>query len=94
MTYSYALTPATRGLLSAGVDPTVQRFEPLGRELIGAELWQLELGSTILYFHGQMPDWDQALARACEFKRVPTTADPSRSALSLAQRVQTAGTGH
>lgn len=93
MTYTYNLTPATLGLLPAGGDPALQEFESLGRELIGAELWQLELGSTVLYFHGQTGDWEQALAKACEFKRVPATTEPSTNALALAKRVHAAGQG-
>jgi uncharacterized protein YwgA len=91
MTYSYSLTPATRRLLDAGVDPVVQGFENLGRELIAEDLWQLELGSTIQYFYGQEEVWNQALKRACEFKRVDPNDESSQRALTLAQRVHANG---
>lgn len=89
--YSYTLKPETRHFLQQAADAQMQRFAGLGAELIDADLWQLELGSTVLFFHGQLGNWEQSLARACEFKRVPATADTSRSALAFAQRVCGAG---
>lgn len=89
--YTYALTSATRSLLPVGGDPALQGFENLAKELIAADLWQLELGSTILYFQGQTADWQQSLTRACAFKHVVTTIEPSQAALGLAQRVHAAG---
>lgn len=83
--YTYKLRPETQGFLEPL--PAMQSFADLGAELIGTDLWQLELGSTVLYHYEQIRDWEQALARACEFKKVASTLETSRSALALAQRV-------
>lgn len=85
--YAYALKPETRPFLQQAADTAMTRFETLGAELINSDLWQLELGSTVLFFHGQTADWEQALVRACTFKRVSTDVEPSRNALALAQRI-------
>lgn len=88
MQYDYTLRPEIRDLVNKTPEPQVQQFQKLGTELIGKDIWQLELGSTILFFHGQMPDWDRALAQACDFKKVPMSVEASQTALSLAKRVQ------
>ena len=88
MQYAYTLQPAIRDLVKKAPEPQIQRFQDLGRELIEEDIWPLELGSTILFFHGQTSDWDHALEQACEFKKVSTSAEARRTALSLAKRVQ------
>jgi len=87
MQYAYTLKPVTRELLRQTPDPQMQRFQALGTELITTDVWQLELGSTVLFFHEQTGNWGEALARACEFKKVPADVIPSRNALTLGQRV-------
>ena len=87
MQYGYTLKPATRHLLGQTADAQLRPFQTLGTDLINENLWSLELGSTILFFYGQSGDWNQALTRACEFKKVPANVVPSRVALALAQRV-------
>lgn len=88
--YVYTLPPMTQELLQKTHDSTMERFRALGQELIGTEVWPLELGATILFFHGQTGDWVSALSRACEFKKVHFDASQSKSALTLAQRVHAA----
>lgn len=85
--YGYALKPRTRDLLSQVADSRMQPFRSLATALVNEQIWQLELGSTILYFFGQNKDWDNAFSQACQFKKVDTTAQPSQRALELAQRV-------
>lgn len=58
-------------------------FEPLARELLNADLKQLEYASTILYFHRQGYAWPEAIEKACAFKGTPAVRD----SLALAQRV-------
>jgi hypothetical protein len=65
-------------------------FRSLGTDLINTKVWPLELGSTILFFYGQVEDWDAALQNACAFKNVQPTAQPSLDALALAKRVHAA----
>lgn len=90
MTYTYSLTPATRKLLEQAPPPKLKLFEELAKYLLNADVWPLELGSTILFFHGQTGDWNKALDDACKFKKVPPDVEPSRSALALAKRVHDA----
>lgn len=87
MQYDYSLKPAVRVVLEQSPDPQLQPFETLGKELLNESLWSLELGSTILFFHGQISDWSEAFAKACQFKKVDTTNESSQYALALAQRV-------
>jgi uncharacterized protein YwgA len=87
MQYSYKLPPSTRKLLPATPDPQLEEFRKLGTELVKENLWTLELGSTILYYKAQVGEWNQALAQACEFKKVPTDHPASKNALAFAQRI-------
>ncbi len=86
MQYLYKLKPDIRELVNQSPEPQVEEFQALGKELIEKDLWQLELGSTILFFHRQKLDWNHALDEACKFKKVSTTDEASQSALSLAKR--------
>lgn len=86
--YAYKLTPQTRDLLKANPDAQMEPYRDLGKSLIDEDIWPLELGSTIALFHRQGHDWDDALQRACEFKKVPADVPASLSALDLAKRVR------
>ena len=88
MQYGYTLKPKIHDLVGQMPDTVLLRFQPLGTELINANIWTLELGSTILFFFGQSEDWSLALASACEFKKVLIDAEASRTALAFAKRVQ------
>ncbi|MGC4030550.1 MAG: hypothetical protein QM754_02215 [Tepidisphaeraceae bacterium] len=89
MQYGYKLKPDTRALLDRTPNEPMQRFRELGTSLISENLWSLELGSTILFFFKQNNDWNAALMRACEFKKVSAELNASKTALALAQRVHT-----
>jgi len=84
--YRYQLEPATRTHLQNAPDPQIGQFQAFGESLISEDLWKLELGSTILYFYGQTNNWETAFAKACEYKKVETEAESSRSALALAKK--------
>jgi uncharacterized protein YwgA len=86
--YAYSLTAPTRQWLQQTPDAQMQQFQALGTELIGENLWTLELGSTILFFYRQRRDWAQALIGACEFKKVPTNLQASQAALDFARRFE------
>lgn len=85
--YSYALKPEIRQLLTQTPNASLTPFEDLGRELIQQDLWQLELGSTILFFHRQTDDWTDALEKACDYKKARSNTENSMAALAVAQRV-------
>lgn len=86
--YRYTVTPKTQELLREVTDDSMQTFKSLGDELLSEDLWQLELGSTILFFYGPTQDWNAALGKACEFKKASSTAVESKAALELARRVR------
>lgn len=86
--YVYKLTPQIQELVNSTPEPRIQQSQEFGKELIEMDIWQLELGSTILFFHRQNRDWQQALNKACEFKKVSANIAASQSALTLANRVQ------
>ncbi len=90
MQYVYQLKPQTRTLLQQLPDTQMARFQQSGTDLISENIWSLELGSTILFFYRQSRDWNQALAGACEFKKVLPNAEASQAALALAQRFEPA----
>lgn len=90
MQYAYKLKPHTLSLVQATPEPGVQKFADQGRQLIRTDIWQLELGSTILFFYRQNPDWEKALEKSCEFKNVPKNVEASRNALCFAQSFRAA----
>lgn len=91
--YGYALT--SRG--ESAIEQTEHRvprcvattnaYKSLAEELLRRELWELELGSTILFFRGKANDWTEATRRACEFKRVPPADATVMAAESVAKKV-------
>jgi uncharacterized protein YwgA len=85
--YAYTLKQKAREALGRINDARMQRFHDLGSRLIGEKLWTLELGSTILFFYREVKDWNHALNKACEFKKVGSDAQQSQSALALARHV-------
>lgn len=85
--YTYRLRSETSALLKDTTDAGMARFKSFGESLIAEKLWSLELGSTILYFHKQSGNWNDAMIKACQFKKVPVDIEKSNDALKLAQRL-------
>lgn len=85
--YTYKLPQKTQRLLEGVSDEQMNRFETLGKRLIGEEVWPLELGSTILFFYEQGGDWGNALVEACAYKKADAEHQASKNALALAQQV-------
>lgn len=86
--YSYALATHTREFLEHTTDEQMKPYEGLGEQLINEQMWTLELGSTILFFHAQCQDWQSAMTEACKFKNVDPDVGESQPALALAKRVK------
>jgi uncharacterized protein YwgA len=87
--YTYTLASGIRDLVATEPDRGMDRYRELGSELMDparTNLWWLELGATILFIFRQTGDWDHALARACEFKKVKAADAPSQRAFELAKR--------
>ena len=93
--YTYKLPSATRHLLEqVATDPCLPRFQSLATKLLHQSIWPLELGSTILFFYRQTHDWNDALTKACQFKKVSPNDESSASALALAQYVSEQSEGN
>jgi uncharacterized protein YwgA len=88
MEYAYALKPGARVALEQSPDEVMRKFEAVGTSLINESTWALELGSTILFFYRQTPNWDQALQGACEFKKVSASVEAGGRALALAKQFE------
>lgn len=88
--YTYGLTEKGRAALavtSKRLEQDVASFKALAVELIGKELWTLELGSTILFCWDKSGDWDLAVRQACDFKKARPDAASTLSAIELAKYV-------
>jgi uncharacterized protein len=91
--YRYLLPPPTVQLLekSEALHPERARvlapFRELALELFAGNLWELELGSTILYFQEQTNDWPKAILKACAFKQVAEGDSAIQSSAKLAKRI-------
>ncbi len=84
--FFYKLTPQTCELLAKKDSSNkVKPFEDKAKKLLNENLWTLELGSTILYFYRQSSDWDDAMARACDFKKKSKDTQGSQLALTFAK---------
>lgn len=91
--YSYTLSEAGRASLAeyeateAGRDDAtaLRPFEDHARRLLDADLWELELASTVAFHWSATGDWTAAAAQAAAFKRVPCDAPALAAASRLAQ---------
>lgn len=61
----------------------LDKFEQMAKELLTADLKQLEYASTIIYFRRQGCDWDTAVEKAITFKKTESV----RASLKLARKV-------
>jgi len=91
--YKYKLKPPTSQLLaSANDDETLTSFKDKGKQLLAEKLWNLELGSTVIFFFQRGNDWEESLRKACGFKKVDPRDDDSYSAFKFAKSFATAVT--
>jgi uncharacterized protein len=91
--FVYKLNQQTPALITSSRSRSPERvaafekYREMALELLREDLWQLELGSTVLYFFQAEQNWEVALTKACDFKKVDSTSPQSVSALKLAQRI-------
>jgi uncharacterized protein YwgA len=92
MQYSYQLSEAGRqAVQQLEHGPQANRLESFraqetkARSLLNKGMGELELGSTMVYFYRQTEDWDKAVKKACEFKKLPTDTPECQAALRLAK---------
>lgn len=94
--YHYELTDHGRELLlkaNASRLEELERFQTLAEEFKPLSTRQLEIGSTIAFFHRQSHDWDEAVRSACQMKKVEGKTDPDlEAAIKVARRTETFAT--
>ena len=62
-------------------------FEPMARLLIAADLKDLEIAATLVYFQRQDGDWLSAAEKTRKFKNLPVDSPLLGRAEALAKRV-------
>ena len=93
--YSYTLPEASRRQIDEyeagprGALPAEQlaRFEALARTLYQADLKDLEVAATLVFFRQQGHDWAVAVAKTCQFKDLPAGTPPVKQAEELARGI-------
>jgi uncharacterized protein YwgA len=93
--YSYRLGERARvGILEFEKTPEgrtsserMAAFEVKARRLLKADLKDLEIASTIAFFHKQGHDWPAAIDKACEFKGLTKGSPAVERAEALARQV-------
>jgi len=86
--YRYKLAPRTIELLKkSSPDTRLKAFQSKWISLLKEDLWTLELGSTILYFYQKNSDWNDAMQKACNFKKKQPETPPNKKALEFAKRM-------
>lgn len=97
--YSYTLSGTGRAWL-ADHESTVpgraaalqlRPFEDQVGRLATADLWELELASTVAFYWTAVRDWERAAEQAATFKQVPPDAPVLAAACRLAQAVVVRG---
>ena len=89
--YSYLLTEPGRAAIAhtESVSPKTKTAFSSAKEtastLIKSDLWDLELGSTILFYYQKNNNLDTAFKNACEFKGKQMEAQTSASAFAFAK---------
>jgi hypothetical protein len=80
--YSYHLTDRAKASL-AELEATPEGkqmaaplvpFEQQAKELLGTDLWELEVASTLVYFRQQGHEWEDSVERTCKFKNLKLEA--------------------
>lgn len=68
-------------------EAAMSNHKSFAEDLLKEQLWDLELGSTILYFRYSSNDWNEACRLACDFKSRDQQSEPSLpKARALAER--------
>jgi uncharacterized protein YwgA len=94
--YSYRLTAPTVEKLSQlessergqAMLAELTPYEELARRLLQADLRDLEVAATLLYFRRQGDDWSRAVETTCGFKGVPAGGPLLAKAEALARSVE------
>jgi uncharacterized protein YwgA len=93
--YSYRLTEATRRQLDEYEQSprsqeslhSISPYEVRAKELVEAELKDLEIAATLVYFHRQVGDWSLAAEKTRQFKNLEAGNPLLARAEALAKRI-------
>lgn len=93
--FRYQLTEQGNALITSyesrspgkGHQSAMAKYEALAKKLATNELRELEIASTIAYFHQATGDWTQASESACRFKNINPDTSFAKGAAKLAQSV-------
>jgi uncharacterized protein YwgA len=93
--FSYQLTDHARKQLEVfegkfkSVSDELNRFADLAKDLAKEGVRELEVASTIAYYHyDKRQDWEKASQSACAFKRVNENSSFADRARALAKRIE------
>ena len=78
----YEETPAGMSALAL-----LRPYESRAQDLLRKDVSELEHASTVAFFKSQGESWDEALSKACSFKRLEPQGAAATAALALAQAV-------
>ena len=93
--YSYMLSEAAgrqvaefeAGAQGSALARRMAPFEGRARELLGADLRDLEVAATIVFFREQGHDWPVAVEKTCQFKGLTADSPFVKGAEELARRI-------
>jgi uncharacterized protein len=93
--YSYRLTDEAKKQLAdfesvprgSELARRMAEFKPLAEELLRADLKELEVASTIVFFRKQGHDWPAAVEKTREFKELPAGTQFLKRAEELSRRI-------
>ena len=82
-----SLVKFERGESGKEMAARLEPFQDRAEELFNADLRELEYAATVVYFHRQEADWETAVAKACDFKKIDKKSAAVSASRALAQRV-------
>ena len=75
------------GPMGSGPAQEMTRFLSLSRKLYLADLKELEVASTIVFFRQQGADWVAAVEKTCQFKNLPPSTPFLKKCEALAKEI-------
>jgi uncharacterized protein YwgA len=94
-TFHYSLADKTKGLLSDFEQSSkgqnevkaIASFKSQAFELMKADLKELEYAATLVFFRQRKMEWDEAIDKTCQFKKLRKNSVALRRAKELAEEI-------
>jgi uncharacterized protein YwgA len=94
-TFHYALTEKTKGLLSdfeqsskgRNEAKAIESFKAKAIELMKEDLKDLEYAATLVFFRQRKMEWDEAIDKTCQFKKLRRNSRALSRAKELAEGI-------